>query len=584
METIFNMRNNLFFSIFSLLIIGSASAQLSFTNNSSLLSNSNLLSDHAIGVVDMNGDGKDDIVHTDDGDAIYYSYQGEPGGMFNTVFVADIEITSESSAYSWGLAVGDLNNDGINELVTGGKYNGIYVITDNNGTFESNVFAVDDIFLQGVNTYDIDNDGLLDIFACDDVGLSDIYINDGAGTYTLDYNILNPVSDTESDYSGNYGSVFTDIDNNGHCDLYIAKCRQGVQNSSDPRRINLAYMNDGLDSWTSEGEARGIDSGDQTWLGAFGDIDNDGDMDLFLGNHDVPNEFLLNDGDGNFTEATDDAGLAGVFNFTPYQGVFADFDNDGFLDFILTGGDNCAFAMNNGDGTFDMEFNLVDAETNSIALGDLNQDGFLDMATTSGGYGGWGNSQNDQLFFNDGNDNNFVMIALEGVESNINGIGSRITIDGAWGSQIRDVKSGQSYGIQNSLTSHFGLGTSNVIDQISVSWPSGNVDTFTNINGSSWLTITEGGGISVGIEDVGLNADHLTLFPNPTTDYIQINSNISDRINLIEVFDAAGRMVISESLNGSNDKVNVQDLANGSYNYKINNDSKVVFSGTFVKE
>jgi len=318
--------------IFCLAIVSCLSTQLvsqvSFSNNSSLLQNNNLHSDHAIGVVDMNGDGKDDIIHTDNGDAVYYSFQGEANGEFTTVFVTDIVITDESSASSWGLAVGDMNNDGINELVTGGKYNGLYVVSEESGDYSANIFAVGDIFVQGVNAFDFDGDGLLDIFACDDVDLSDIYMNNGNGTYDLDYSILNPVSDEESDNSGNYGSVFTDIDNNGHCDLFIAKCRQGVNNPNDPRRINLAYMNDGENVWTSEGIERGLDSGDQSWIGAFGDMDNDGDLDLILGNHDVDSRFYINDGSGNFSDETEAAGLANVFNFLTIQGAWTDFDND----------------------------------------------------------------------------------------------------------------------------------------------------------------------------------------------------------------------------------------------------------------
>ena len=49
-----------------------------------------------------------------------------------------------------------------------------------------------------------------------------------------------------------------DVDNNGHSDLYISKCRQGVSNPNSPLRINLLFMNDGNGNWTSEGEARGL--------------------------------------------------------------------------------------------------------------------------------------------------------------------------------------------------------------------------------------------------------------------------------------------------------------------------------------
>ena len=570
----------IFFVCTTQLFIG----QISFTNSSPLLSNTSLVSDHAIGIADMNGDGKDDIIRVDDGQSIYYSFQNEPNGVFTLKYVQDMEVPNTGSANLWGLCVGDMDNNGMNELICGGFFNGIYIVSDDGGSnYSSQIIGLDDLFVQGINTFDIDNDGILDIFACDDVDVSNVYLHDGSGNYTFDEDILYTASDNPSDNSGNYGSCFTDIDNNGHFDLFIAKCRQGVTNPEDPRRINLAFFNDGEGNWTSEGVDRGLASGAQSWIGGFGDMDNDGDMDLIVGNHDVDSRFYLNDGTGHFTDATEAAGLDSVFNFLTIEGSFVDFDNDTYLDFIMTGGTECAIAMNNGDGTFTVYNDFIDEQSNSFALGDLNHDGFVDVLTSSNGYGGWGNEQADQLLMNDGNDNNFLAVSLIGTTSNYNGIGSRITITGPWGTQIRDVKSGQSYGIQNSLTQYFGLSTYESVAQLTVNWPSGTVDTFTNIDANNFITITEGGDINLGVNAITNNSSHMTYYPNPTTDHIQFKTNITDGISTIELFDSNGKLVLNKTIK-EGEKMDVRSLSNGQYFFQIYNNDKKVFSGTINKE
>ncbi len=560
-------------------------AQVTFTNNTPLLSNTSIVSDHAIGIADMNGDGKDDIIRVDNGTSIYYSFQEEPDAPFTLQYILDMETPETGSANLWGLCVGDMDNNGVNELIAGGFFNGIYIVSkDDDDNYMSQIIGLNDIFVQGINTFDINNDGILDIFACDDVDVSNVYLHDGSGTYTFDENILYTISDTPSDNSGNYGSCFTDIDNNGHFDLFVAKCRQGVTSPEDPRRINIAFMNDGEGNpWSSEGDARGLASGAQSWIGGFGDMDNDGDMDLIVGNHDVDSRFYINDGTGHFTDATESAGLDDVFNFLTIQGSFVDFDNDTYLDFIMTGGTDCAIAMNNGDGTFTIHYDLIDEQTNSFALGDLNHDGFVDVLTASNGYGGWGNDQADQLLINDGNENNYLAVSLVGTTSNVNGVGARITITGPWGTQIRDVKSGQSYGIQNSLTQYFGLSNYESIEQLTVTWPSGSMDTYTNIDANHFVTITEGGDLVSGIDQQAESLVHLTFYPNPTTDFIQFNSNLKYGVSEIEVFNSIGKLVFKKTVK-EGELIDVNGLANGQYSFLMFSNGSEVFNGSFIKE
>lgn len=212
-------------------------------------------------------------------------------------------------------------------------------------------------------------------------------------------------------------------------------------------------------------------------------------MDCFITNHDVASQLLINNGT-SFTDITSTSGL----NVTvlPIQGVFKDLDNDGFLD-IIVAGSSYEVWKNNGDATFTLLNSQVlgTSPMESFAVGDLNHDGFLDI------YGGYASiyttptSIDDKVWINNGNSNNYVAVKLTGVTSNIDGIGARINCYGPWGKQIREIRSGESYGIMNSLTQHFRLGTSTQIDSIEVLSPSGLRDIIVNPAINQFISITE---------------------------------------------------------------------------------------------
>ena len=200
-------------------------------------------------------------------------------------------------------------------MLYGGYFNGLSLIkrSIDSETFTYTNFGEEDfmIFLQGVNFSDINNDGNLDIFACHDVGPSRIYLGDGNGDFERDTTLINTeLNGGGENDSGNYGSLFSDVNNDGHMDLYVAKCRQGVSDPQDPRRINLLFINQGDTLYVEQAADYGIDSGQQSWSADFGDIDNDGDMDLLLGQHTGQYvQLFLNDGSGSFADATSASGL-----------------------------------------------------------------------------------------------------------------------------------------------------------------------------------------------------------------------------------------------------------------------------------
>ncbi|MCB0654266.1 MAG: VCBS repeat-containing protein [Saprospiraceae bacterium] len=472
------------------------SAQISFTNRNDLLTNSNFHSGVGIAVLDMNNDGLDDIARMDNGHTVEIQHQLPGGNGFSSLSVMTVNGGSQ-----WSMCAGDVDNNGYNDILAGGYYDKIKILSANDdGTAYTNQFAPGaNIFAQCSNMADINNDGFLDLFVCHDDGESRIWANNGDGTFSEADYWIDMTTTPASDNSGNYGSIWTDFDNDGDIDLYIAKCRGGVSDPTDPRRINALFVNDGNNNYTEAAETYGLKIGAQSWTADFNDIDNDGDLDCFVTNHDVSNMLLENDGTGHFTDISVTAGINGTGGF-PIQGVMRDFDNDGFVDIMIAGGSHQLY-RNNGDKTFSLVNGLFDNnDMESYGIGDLNNDGYLDI------YGGYAqiytNPSNidDVLWINNGGDNHYLSVHLSGNQSNKSGVGSRVEIYGNWGIQVREVRSGESYGIQNSMNCHFGLGQNDMIDSLIVRWPSGIVDKFENVEANQLITVNENNCISPNAE------------------------------------------------------------------------------------
>ena len=261
-----------------------------------------------------------------------------------------------------------------------------------------------------------------------------MYLNDGEGN--LSYDDRQPFKKFNGDElnSGNYGNVWSDVNGDGLPDYYIAKCRQAVTSMTDARRINQLWINNGDGTFSESAAAYGLDIGFQSWTAEFQDIDNDGDMDCLITNHDGPTQLFENINNTNFINITDQSGID--VQGLPVQAVMKDFDNDGFIDVFVTGTDGVLY-KNNGDKTFtevlDANSNLTGNE-NSFAVGDLNHDGFLDLMIGYGtGFNGPSSSIDDKLWLNNRNDNHWLAVQLKGNQSNLNGVGSRIELYGNWG-------------------------------------------------------------------------------------------------------------------------------------------------------
>jgi len=464
-------------------------AQINFTQQTPLLLPTPHFSGVAIAVLDMNGDGRDDIVRMNQGHQLAIEYQTAPGLPFQHLDIGDVSNQSQ-----WGICAGDLTNDSRPDILTGGDYDGIKTAIFKGTAFEISELTSPQTFVQGVNLADINHDGWLDAFVCHDDGAPRIFLNNADGQGTLVYNTGAITFETEppSDNSGNYGSVWSDVDNDGDLDLYIAKCRQGVLDPNDGRRINQLFLNNGDGTYTQDlTNASGLRIGAQSWTADFGDIDNDGDFDCFVTNHDQSSQLLENDGAGHFTDITAIAGLFNTIAGLPIQGVFRDFDNDGYLDILVAGTQHYLF-RNNGNRTFSELPILGTNQMESFALGDLNHDGFQDI------YAGYAQVYTtpsnipDEVWLNTGNGNHFFGMTLRGVQSNRSAIGAKVLLYSALGTQVREIRSGESYGITNSANIHFGMGSLTQIDSVVVRWPSGTVDVLVLPAMDQYIVMEEG--------------------------------------------------------------------------------------------
>jgi len=285
-------------------------------------------------------------------------------------------------------------------------------------------------------------------------------------------------------------------------------------------------------------------------------------MDVFIGSSDgaFTHKLNINNGDGTFTDISASTGIFALTT-TGIENCTYDFDNDGYADIASNGN----ILLNNGDLTFTVIPNAL--PNNNGSLGDLNNDGFIDSFTGS------------HIYYNDTNSNHWITINTKGIDSNINGIGARITITSNLGTQIREVRSGEGFKYMSTLNTHFGLGQDTSISTITITWPSGIVDTLEDVAVDQVITVEEGSTIVAGIEENLV--DNLILFPNPANEVINLGS-LKDFSNPIyNIFDITGKKVQSGKLNSN--RITISSLSQGNYILKVY-DNTLLKTQRFVKE
>ena len=531
------MKNYLLLCVY-ILFGASVMAQVTFTNHGSMLGN---YADSSEVGADMNGDYLDDYVRVSQ-NGIGIDYQNADQ-TFTSIWIP----MAIPNVPNWSIAAGDLDKNGYNDLLLGNGSRVTFLLASADGTSYTPQDFPQYIFSQRSTMADIDNDGDLDAFVCHDVDLSHPYRNDGTGNMTLDQTLIETI-----DAPGNYAAVWVDYDNDGDQDMYLTKCRGGAS-PGDPYRDNAMYTNDGTGVFTENALDIGMRDNAQSWATVFEDFDNDGDFDAFIVNHDFKNRFMLNDGTGNFTDIIDTTGIDSS-DLGAWENQAGDFDNNGFIDIFSEM--SSELYLNNGDLTFTgMSLNFDEG-----AIGDFNNDGFLDV-------------MNDGNFYANttANGNNWMKIGLLGTTSNINGIGARIQILGEWGTQMREIRSGQGFSHMNSLIGHFGIGQSTVIDEIIITWPDGTVDIITDPAINTQI-IVEQGSSPLAITD--FQKEGISLYPNPTVDVVRFSLPGLQEVP-VSVIDVNGKVVLNTRISQEN-SINVGLLKSGIYFVQMEIEKKIV--------
>ena len=533
------------------------------------------------GLVDMNGDGLDDLVSIQSSN-INLLIQTETG-------FDEVNISTDQADYtpSWSMAAGDFDRNGYNDLLYGGGSGVTFMRANDDGTAYTEISGNEYVFSQRSNFVDINNDGHLDAFVCHDVQPTVYYINDGSGNLQFfqgpnEDGVPSGIGGVEYALSpypgeqegGNYASTWVDFDNDRDIDLFIAKCRGGNiqwkynelwRNNGDGTFSNIADVTGYYNGFYPDGgHDNSSNLGDpvQTWSSAWGDFDNDGNMDVYVGasaTGDGGHKLMQNNGDGTFTDRTSGSGVEGA----PYgiENNSGDFNNDGYIDIISNG----SILLNDGDFTFTQYDGGVPGPG---GIGDANNDGFLDVFNGS------------NLYQNSSNGNNWLKIMTIGTTSNINGIGARIEItSSSIGTQIRDVQSGTGFRYMSSLNTYFGLGEDTSISTLTVYWPSGTVDVLNNISVNQTLEITEGQTLSAQVTEL----NQIIVFPNPAIDYVEIKSDYNLEGAIISLFDLNGRRVINYKNTGASNLVDLSSLSVGEYILRVISSEGGIYSTKILK-
>ena len=444
---------------------------------------------------DYDNDGYEDLfVTTYDTDDHNYLYHNNGDGTFTKVTSGDI-VTDEAS--SLAAAWADYDNDGYIDLFVANNVGSKNFLYHNNGdgTFTkiTNSPVVNNgIYCHSASWADYDNDGYVDLFVAEyfPTKYNHLYHNNGDGTFTAVEG--NPVV---TDAGHSIGAAWGDYNNDGLIDLF-------VPNTDGDR--NYLYKNIGNGQFVKVDED--VLSTPSKSVGcSWGDYNNDGYLDMFIANAGDQDNFLYrNNGDGTFTAVTtgdivNDGGNS-------HGSTWIDIDNDGDLDLYVTNdqdGDNFLY-KNNGDGTFTKITNeLTTSGGNSFgtAIADYDNDGDYDIFVAN-------HEATSNFFFKNlkGQCANYLCMKLIGTNSNYNAIGARIrvkaTINGSSVWQMRQItsQSGGGAGSENSLKVIFGMDDATTADSIIIDWPSGYRQIYTDVD-------VTGGSCSSYVED---NGAHIT--------------------------------------------------------------------------
>jgi ASPIC and UnbV/FG-GAP-like repeat/Secretion system C-terminal sorting domain len=455
--------------------------------------------------------------------------------------------------YGGGVCFVDFDKDGWDDITFCQNGQNAKFYRNVEGLFQQQAYInLQGMEMKNINWVDYDDDGDLDIFVTYLDAPFKLFKNNGSMQF-IDVTTLSGFPNTNY---RTFGSSWGDYDRDGFLDVYISNYNGPGQ--GDPTIQNLLYHNNGdgtfsnttafagvgngnnytfmslwidydkdiwpdlfviNDRYTSEnylyhnnGNGTFTDVSYQAGVGGYfifsmsdtgGDYDNDGDLDIYMTNGIAGNVMHRNNGDGTFTDASEETNT--VLNQFTWCAQMADYDNDTWQDmhicgipFVDSDGQN-VFLKNMGDGTF---ANTTEAAnmindigfTYCSAVGDYNNDGYPDIALSKK------NPGYSVLWKNIPQENNWMKVKLLGTESNREGVSSWIEAYVDNRQFTRYTFCGEAYLSQASYTEMIGLGDYQLVDSLIVRWPSGIVDTWYNIPVNQSLSLLEGSGFKVEIE------------------------------------------------------------------------------------
>jgi enediyne biosynthesis protein E4 len=305
------------------------------------------------------------------------------------------------------------------------------------------------------------------------------------------------------------GVVAADFNNDGWTDIAVA-------NDSWP---NFLFINkkDGTfqDASFASGIAASEDGRYEAGMGIdAADVAGDGYQDVYITHLDFElNRLYTNNRDGSFTDATFSSGIGNkAILFSGVSMKFVDYDNDGWPDIVQLNGamvDNIhlyhsevsykeplLMFRNLGKGQFEKipDFALgpdfsVPIAGRGVATADFDNDGGMDLAINNRG-------DYPMLLRNDGgNANHWLEILLIGTKSNRDGIGASLKLTAAGETHVEQAKGGMSYMSASDPRIHFGLGKRAKIDQLEITWPSGQIDRLKELPIDKVVAVKEGAGM-----------------------------------------------------------------------------------------
>lgn len=429
---------------------------------------------------------------------------------FEDVTTLELEANSGLSHHpAWA----DIDNDGLLDLFVSqssnnGTEHSILLRQDSIGVFsditDGEPLQLGGLLPRGIGWQDINNDGLIDLLVAvsnGDAMQNRMLINLGGGSFIRQSSLFS------DEYKEGRSIGWCDYNNDNLPDVYIAN---GAEDHCDvSERTNQLFKNLGDGVWEEVASEAGVAETGHARGHVWGDINNDGHMDLFVGNQKGSdtgggfNRLFENNGDGTFTDITVSAGMYASFRTRCVS--MADYDNDGFLDIYIVnfGGalpPNHLF-RNNGDNTFTevaIGSPAVGGSFNGAAASwaDYDNDGWVDLYLVGGSIDAPGIGQNRLLRNTNQNGNHWLEVELCGTESNRSAIGARVTIKHIKSgqglvTQMRDIQSGTGYNSQNMLRAHFGIGSSTTIINMTIRWPSGVVQSIGGISPDQIIRVVE---------------------------------------------------------------------------------------------